>query len=391
MAANQYQSRQTFLLALVACLLSSSVLGLTAIGADREVGVYYYPWYDQPDSDHWKEGFLREELSPSALPVLGKYRSEDANVIRQHLAWSEQYGIDHWICSWWALGSIEDRVLRLHILPALQGSPTKFCIYYEATGLLGMNEKEEIVFDSETIKKFESHIEYLFKYYFNHPNYQRIDGKPVLHLYTSRCFAGRFAEGIAVARQVARRHNQGLYLIGDEIFWGPPNPDRIRLMDAITAYCMHGPIDFKGYPEESQLLMHLSIKFDEYSAIAKKHGVAVAPSIFPGYNNLVIRRDNYAIPRKFSREEKAGSTFSKMADWSEKYIDPKLNTVYVTSFNEWHEDTQIEPVPLSPPTNIDSTGKPGLTDGYYYEGYGMQYLEMVAEKFGPDSGEPSSP
>ena len=370
-------------IALLIGLLSCLSLLPFAQCADREVGVYYYPWYDQPDNGHWKEGHLRELLSPPALPTLGKYYSGDREVIKQHLLWSAEYGIDHWICSWWALGSIEDRVMRLDVLPTMKDSPTKFCIYYESAGLLGMNEDEEIVFNDMTLATFKEHMEYLWKYYFKHPNYLRVDGKPVLHLYVSRCYAGRFDEAIAMAREIAREHQEELYIVGDEIFWGPPNPDRIKLMDAITAYCMHGPIDFQGYPQHSELLMHLTIKYNEYSKIAKSHGVAVAPNIFPGYNNRVIRADNYAIPRKFNPSDKAGTTFTRMADWSEKYIDPKLNTVLITSFNEWHEDTQIEPVPMSPATNIDYTGKPGLTQGYHYEGYGEQYLQIVAEKYGP--------
>jgi hypothetical protein len=91
----------------------------------------------------------------------------------------------------------------------------------------------------------------------------------------SSCFTGQFAEALQAARQVARRHGEDLFLVGDEIFWGAPNPERIQQMDAITAYCMHGPTDFEGYPKDSELLTHMSIKYDEYSQVAAQHEVAV--------------------------------------------------------------------------------------------------------------------
>ena len=62
-----------------------------------------------------------------------------------------------------------------------------------------------------------------------------------------------------------------------------------------------------------------------------------------------------------------------------------FDLLMVNSFNEWHEDTQIEPTIVSPATNTDDTpsGK-GYTAGYYYEGYGNLYLDILREKTLPD-------
>ena len=257
------------------CLIFFCCLLRAVDSKDRDVSVYYYPWYDLPTNTHWQEGFLRARLTPAMLPMLGKYSSRDGRVLQQHLAWSKQYGIDNWICSWWGPGSWEDGTLRQHVLPALAESTIKFCVYYEAGGLLGMNECEEIIFGAAAIDTLTTHVEHLAAHYFEHPNYQRIDGRPVLYIYLSSCFTGQFAEALQAARQVARRHGEDLFLVGDEIFWGAPNPERIQQMDAITAYCMHGPTDFEGYPKDSELLTHMSIKYNEYSQVAAQHEVAV--------------------------------------------------------------------------------------------------------------------
>jgi hypothetical protein len=49
----------------------------------------------------------------------------------------------------------------------------------------------------------------------------------------------------------------------------------------------------------------------------------------------------------------------------------------VNSFNEWHEDTQIEPTIVAQRTNIDDSGLQLFTEGHYYEGYSDLYLNIL--------------
>ena len=55
--------------------------------------------------------------------------------------------------------------------------------------------------------------------------------------------------------------------------------------------------------------------------------------------------------------------------------------VLITSWNEWSEDTAIEPLTPSVPTAVDrsATGN-GFTQGYSYAGYGTRYLEILRER-----------
>ena len=55
--------------------------------------------------------------------------------------------------------------------------------------------------------------------------------------------------------------------------------------------------------------------------------------------------------------------------------------ILITSWNEWNEDTAIEPVKYSHSTDTDDskTGK-NFTKGYIYNGFDTKYLEIISDK-----------
>ena len=53
------------------------------------------------------------------------------------------------------------------------------------------------------------------------------------------------------------------------------------------------------------------------------------------------------------------------------------NILMINSFNEWHEDTQIEPAATAARTNVDDSGQGHFTEGRFYEGYGDKYLKIL--------------
>ena len=59
--------------------------------------------------------------------------------------------------------------------------------------------------------------------------------------------------------------------------------------------------------------------------------------------------------------------------------DPKLHAILITSWNEWNEDTVIEPLSPSAPTADDVSGRQLFTQGYTYEGFGSAYLDVVRD------------
>ena len=350
------------------------------LAVDRDVNVYYYPWYDT--NLHWQSGYLRSILTPTQLPQLGEYSNRSSAVINQHLSWSENFGIDNWICSWWGPGSWEDITIKNYISPKMNISNVTYCLLYESPGLLNL-QNDKISFDSTKIATFRSHFKYIAANYFSDPNYKKIDGKPVIYIYLTRTFSGEYEQAIQLVRQDMLALGLEIFIIGDEVYWGTPNENRISTLDAITAYNMHGPAQYAGYPSQTNFISDVSVKYAQFRDAAESQGVKFIPNVMPGFNDRAVRleADHYIIPNQVHPDSNFTSTLSHFADMANNFVDSSLNAVCITSFNEWHEDTQIEPTIVSDSTNSDQSNTNEYTQGYFYNGYGVDFLEVILKKF----------
>jgi hypothetical protein len=114
--------------------------------------------------------------------------------------------------------------------------------------------------------------------------------------------------------------------------------------------------------------------------LANAAGAAFIPAVTPGFNDKGVRDGHAAVSRKLTREGEFGSLFRAMLQQAVGYVEPATgNMLLVTSWNEWHEDTQIEPVVEAPPTDVDDGGG-AYSEGLYYEGYGERYLQILQEE-----------
>jgi glycoprotein endo-alpha-1,2-mannosidase len=367
--------------ALICLFFLSYGLVQSAVSQDRHVSVFYYPWYG-PDM-HWDGGYMRSELSTAQPPLLGHYSVRDPETIVQHINWSESYGIDNWICSWWGPESWEDETMREYIVPRLDTSHVSYCLFYESAGLLDLNDG--IYFDAAKTETFRSHFKYLAENFFSDPSYYKIDGRPVVYIYLTRTFKGDYQNAIRLVRQDLLTLGWNVFLVGDEVYWGSPNTTRISTLDAITAYNMHGPHQYAGYPSQTSFIPDVAGKFSQYKLAAESRGVIFIPDILPGFNDRGTRlsTNHYIIPTRVHMDSSHTSTFSQSIDMAIPYIDNSLNAICITSFNEWHEDTQIEPTIVTEAVNVDMDGTTVYTDGFYYKGYGTDYLNLIWKKLSP--------
>lgn len=359
---------------------------------DLLVGAHYYLWYP---ANFAGGGYLRAKLSPPQQPLLGEYSSSSPAVVAQHIAWASESGIDFFTLDWWPSAPQRNALIDQVVLAAPNIAAIRFCIFYEL-GDLGYDAASgHLVFDESRVERFLSNMDEISSRYFDHPSYLKVGGRPVIVLYVTRTATGLFAE--AMSRFRLRMAGRGInpYVIGDEIFWSvarddgagftaEPQLSRIALFDALTAYNLYDSTRTSqaGYGASSTFVSDARALYERYREAAGD--TPLVPLAFPGYNDRGVRlqADHYAIPREWSPGAGEGSFF---AEWLERFtlplIDARFPMMLITSWNEWNEDTAIEPAAESAPTTTDtSPSGTTYTQGYRYAGYGRRYLDVLCGK-----------
>ena len=189
---------------------------------------------------------------------------------------------------------------------------------------------------------------------------------------------GEFVESM---RTSAANGGHELYLIGDEVFGQPPiSSDALELLDAVTNYDVYGSMGAKDYAGQGAVDRYYRAQ-GQWRALAHEAGTAFVPAVTPGVNDKGVRDGHQATSRKLDSDAEYGSLFRAMLAQAIHHTDVSTgNMLLVTSWNEWHEDTQIEPVVEAPPTAVDDSdsGK-AFSEGLSYEGYGERYIDILRE------------
>ena len=342
---------------------------------DYLVGVYYYPWHG--DNFHNGDGYMRKELTPAHQPSLGEYNDSDPAVIAEHMKMFRKANIGLLVTSWWGPDRVEDSNTKDVIMEHEDVGNLKIALHYETTGRLGTGGA------GDQLQMPRSDIEYMCEHYFNHPNYYKIDGRPVIFMYISRVLhsAGTLEQALLTMRSTASKCGHNLYLIGDSVFEKAPDPTTENLMShsgtlmllQIMMY-MVLKVDLMGMLEQSKVDVYYQQQAG-WKEQAIKEECHYIPAVSPGYNDRGVRMESNHPPlsRRITATSDEGSLFHYQLKQAKQLVDTKVdNLILVNSFNEWHEDTQIEPAvgdPANSPFNY--------TQGLEYVGYGDLYLDIL--------------
>jgi hypothetical protein len=340
------------------------------------VGTYYYPWYGE--DFHNNEGYLRRDLQPPQQPELGEYNSSETEVIGQHMKWFRQSNINLLVTSWWGPNRMEDNTTRYSIMEHEDVGNLQIALHYETKGRL----KDQ--FDDMTNPRTD--IQYMCENYFDHPNYYKIDGRPVLVVYVTRSLQtdGVLEEALLTMRSEANKCGHNLYLIGDHVYQSAPDPEEVFMpfwyFDAVTTYDVYGsngmPYGYAG----QDLVDGFYSEQERWKNMALLENCQYIPPVSPGYNDRSVRlyKDHPPLSRRLTPFSEEGSLFWYQLKKALPLASPDINNmILVNSFNEWHEDTQIEPVMGAGPAGAATTRPPLLTGGMDYAAYGELYLDLL--------------
>ncbi|HVF33665.1 MAG TPA: glycoside hydrolase family 99-like domain-containing protein [Acidimicrobiales bacterium] len=360
------------------------------------LGAYYYLW----NPENLAQGWLRNRLAPPQRDMQTQAEAPDggaADDIRQ----AADAGIDFFAVNWWPTRPEQNRRLDERLLRAPNIGDIRFCLFYETQDLNFDPRDGTTLLGPRQVERFVADVEDLATRYFDHPGYLRVDGRPVLILYLTRTLVGDVAGAVTRAREALRAKGHDVLLIGDEVFWnaarhgprrGPtvrtPQSERAGLFDGLTAYNLYdaGRRADTGHGATSSFLAESRALYERYEE-ATGGRIPIVPGVIPGFNDRGARSRlaRPVIPRQWAPGEPEGSFLAHAVDdLALPLVDERLPMVLVTSWNEWNEDTAVEPVAPAPPTTTDdSPSGRGFTAGHPYGGHGTAYVDVLRDRFAP--------
>jgi hypothetical protein len=286
-----------------------------------KVFAFYYPWYGTPQISgkwyHWnwdkggteplkKDGRGLPIIHATNHPAMGLYDSNNPEVIAAHLALAKHMGIDAFISSWEGQNHFTDRALEIMMdqIEKLK-YPIYVCIYYER---VPRSDPEAAIED----------FLYILKKYGKRPSYFKLNGKPVIFVFHRAMTQLSPWQWKNVIKKVKE--------IEDFVIIGADATHRVQGLDGVHFYSPVGVITHN---------INIQKLYASFVNVGRQLGKITALPVMPGYDDSHIGRES---PKIISREN--GALYKKLWKAAGK-ANP--DWVLITSFNEWHEGTEIEP------------------------------------------------
>lgn len=289
----------------------------SAAPLSQNVHLFYYPWYGAANGAyrHWQQGGHTppNDIGANLYPTAGPYDSGDfAGVVDQHMRWVRQTGAGVLVYSWWGQGSYEDGLAQ-GVLDAAARYGITVAWHLEPYG-------------GRTAASTVADINYINQRYGGHPAFYRSadhGNKGAFYVFQSLFIPD--ADWAALDAVTG----------GSIVLAQTTNPTRIAHFSGMYTYDAIAGATAPGWETAG-----------EYAAA---HNLVWAPSVGPGYI------DDRAVPGNTTPtlDRANGATYD--LEWTNA-LDPTKGGiptwVSVTSFNEWHEGSVIEPASSTPPAGF---------------------------------------
>lgn len=287
-----------------------------------QVLAFYYPWYSYNSQKtlHW-EGVntpKKKIQSSYEYPLLGPYNSRSQNVINQHFQWAKAAGIHGFIVSWWGINSFEDKVVP-KIMFAAKKYQMSLSIYYEKIS--------EPASERNVIKD----ITYLYHHYIqDNPAWLTINESPTLFIY-QRPLGQLYSQEPYLWTKLLRKINQQL---GCQLHFCVDGlkSQYLSFFDSIHTYnILSKPIKKKVSSKKETLILVRNL-YQYWKHHCRKVHKPVIMTIMPGYNDMSVRTPGDKLHYQ-----------TLYGDLWKLSLSFQPDIILITSWNEWHENTQIEP------------------------------------------------
>ena len=336
---------------------------------------FYYAWYGTPETDgkyvHWNHPYIRHwnqevakkypdrvhspphDIGASFYPELGPYSSSDPKIIDAHMQQLVAARIGVLVVSWYPPDRGDDNGVPVDgLIPILLDHAGKYSLK------VALHSEP---YEGRSAASVLKDIRYIYKKYVHHPAYLRygMNGKdplPVLYVYDSylvpdwgdifttsgiSSIRGTDLDVVAISLLVGRDHEKFVVNSGFDGF-----------------YTYFGTDKFSYGSTQAN--------WKRLAEFARLNSLLFVPSVAPGYDDTQVRPWN-----KENTRARANGYYYTRSIFAALGSDPQI--VSITSFNEWHEGTQIE------------AAVPKRNAQYVYEDYSPNppghYITLTKDRF----------
>jgi hypothetical protein len=286
--------------AVVAAAVSATVLVVgqgsarlfdgAGLSPSPRVGIFFYPWYGTPARDggyeHWGQRGLAppDEIASNFFPARGIYSSSDPTVLRSQVRDIAAAGVGTVIVSWWGRGSTED-VRLTAVIAAATAYGLQVAIHIEPyAGRTPAIVRDDVL---------------------------RLRSLGISDFYVYDSATAPDADWLSVNRSLS-----GVRLFANTALAGKAAAGGFAGLYTYDVFLYDGT------------------SFRRMCEAARRLRLLCAPSVGPGYD---AERATGDIRFRLRLD---GATYDSM--WR-RAVRARADLVTITSYNEWHEGTQIEP------------------------------------------------
>lgn len=324
-------------------------------------------------------------------PLLGDYWSEDPEIVEQQIEWAVEYGVDAFSIEWdspeeESVGIPMEKIMDEVFLVAPNIHKVRWVIFYDFN--LRMHFFEDQGYDISRTPNFNQEIVqetfvndfvHFANKYFHHPQYLKIDDRPVVYIWATHGFRGDPTSAVLEARRRVAELGYDVYIVGDEVCYGCFNPVNAPLYDATSTFTFLIPgIDLAVQQDVGDAARTTDIAFSWWQdqvagrkVTGREDTLIFQPGWAPQYDERYWIDNNPIYVPATSKDQ-----VIQMAEVAKKYAQSagqdNMKLIWLNTWNNWAETTTVEPT-------IDQGPK------YPAGNYGFDMLEVVKEVFGSET------
>ncbi len=288
------------------------------------LGAHYYPWYRTGDVvEHWNEN--HEFAAVSDPPIGGPYSSNDDDTLRRHLGEARRAKLDFFVVNW----QVGSRGLNPTELAATR---RLFDLVENEDHPMQLSVMLSLATD-DSVRLFEA-ISTLHDEFVPRSAYHRIEGEPLVWYFTSTELLSVFWRHSIEMRAA---HADARLVASGPIPYSRYLPNALR--DFFSGWNFYSPLEVGAERVRETLWRNSYESFLDDRDMDSPRRLR-SFSICPGYDDRQLRSSHRQRTGQVAR--RGTRTFEDMQDVALSFRrTPDL--VVVTSFNEYHENTHVEP------------------------------------------------